>query len=279
MNGVAGHLGFGCVGLTAMDSYFAARKILDNAFGLGIRHFDTAPLYGRGYSEMIVGDFAKNQRDQVTIATKFGLGEGGLPGLSPVVAVSLNRLKNMLKGSRRPANTAASGGDGEPELYVRKITRDDLAAGMNNSLRRLKTSYIDYYLFHEGVPAFLTPEALDYLQDLKNKGVVRKIGLAINSAHLLKLEEQDIAPWDVLQYEGGVAAAQMLLERYPEKEHIHHSCLKHGMGASGLNSEEKAGHILASAAKLNPSGKILFSTKNRSRLHQNIKAFQKHFAD
>ncbi len=48
-------------------------RLLDAAYDSGIRHFDTAPLYGYGESESVLGDLLKSCRSRVTIATKFGI--------------------------------------------------------------------------------------------------------------------------------------------------------------------------------------------------------------
>jgi aryl-alcohol dehydrogenase-like predicted oxidoreductase len=275
---ISNNLGFGCVGLSAMSSYFSAKAILEQSFRYGIKHYDTAPLYGRGYSELILGSFIQNKRDQVTIATKFGLGEPGLPKLPAMLAISLNSLKKIIK--RPPdVNVNPTLSNKQPQLHRRTIGYDDIVNGLQNSLRRLGTTYIDYYLLHEGVPSFLTQDAFEYLLSAKQKGIVKKIGLAANAAHLLMLNKDDVEQWDVLQYEGDNDNAQVLLRKYPHKEHIHHSCLKSGLNkTTNINAEEIAGYILSSCVQRNPDGKILFSTKSTERLKHNIDAYKKYIA-
>ncbi len=274
---ISGKLGFGCVGLSAMSSYFSAKAILEQSFRYGIRHFDTAPLYGRGYSELILGSFVRNKREQLTIATKFGLGEPGIPKLPAVLAVSLNSLKKLVTQSPETIKTPAPTNNESPQLYTREIGYDNVVNSLQNSLKRLGTHYIDYYLLHEGIPSFLTPDALEYLLSAKQKGIVKKIGLAANAVHLLSLDTADVEQWDVLQYEGDNDAAQQLLKRYPLKEHIHHSCIKSGINkATNISVADKAGYILSSCVQNNPNGKVLFSTKNAVRLKQNIEAYKKY---
>lgn len=274
---ISQHLGFGCVGLSAMSSYFSARALLEKSYSAGILHYDTAPLYGRGYSEQIVGDFIRDKRQYVTIATKFGLGEPGLPALPAQLAVSLNTVKKIITGSRKSVNQAEAKTQDVPALYKREIGLRAVADGLHNSLKRLKTDYVDYYFLHEGIPSFLSDEAMDYLIKVKKEGKVRKIGLASNVFHLLNLKPSEIIDWDVLQYEAGNNAAEELLKRYSDKEHIHHSCLKHGIqNTTGIDSVEKGGYVLAACAKQNNAGKVLFSTKSKERLKQNIQAFEKY---
>jgi aryl-alcohol dehydrogenase-like predicted oxidoreductase len=274
---ISDNLGFGCVGLSAMGSYFSARAILDQSFRYGIRHFDTAPLYGRGYSELILGSFISSRREQVTIATKFGLGEPGIPKLPAMLAVSLNHLKKLASPSRKVKGSSASPNSLEPQLYHREIGYDNVVAGLQNSLARLGTHYIDYYFLHEGIPSFLTPAAFDYLLAVKQKGIVKKIGLAVNAHHLMSLNTTDVEQWDVLQYEGCVDIAKELMKKYPLKEHIHHSCLKSAMNkANNIDTVDKGGYVLSTCVQNNRQGKVLFSTKSAVRLKQNIEAYKKY---
>ena len=71
-------IGFGCVSLTDASSKRKAVKRLRLVHELGVNWFDTAPLYGKGYSEKILGSFLSElpsfERDKVQVVTKFGLG-------------------------------------------------------------------------------------------------------------------------------------------------------------------------------------------------------------
>src|SRR5919199_1407023 len=66
-------LGFGCAGLFAAPTGRQRRRVLDAALACGIRHFDVAPMYGLGMAERELGRFAVGRRDDVVIATKFGI--------------------------------------------------------------------------------------------------------------------------------------------------------------------------------------------------------------
>jgi aryl-alcohol dehydrogenase-like predicted oxidoreductase len=74
----------------------ASRAVVDAALDAGVTHFDTADVYGDGDSERFLGEILKGRRDQVFLATKFGMGEGG--GGSPeyvkrAIDASLERLR------------------------------------------------------------------------------------------------------------------------------------------------------------------------------------------
>ena len=75
---VLDHLGFGCVALSTLGSQRASRNLLEGVFELGLRHFDTAPIYGRGYSERLLGRIPawqarpSKRRDQIWASTCAG---------------------------------------------------------------------------------------------------------------------------------------------------------------------------------------------------------------
>src|SRR3546814_18999898 len=69
-------MGFGCMG---MSEFYGAHddesslRTLERALELGVTHYDTSNVYGRGANEQLLGRFAKGKRDQLTICTKFGV--------------------------------------------------------------------------------------------------------------------------------------------------------------------------------------------------------------
>jgi aryl-alcohol dehydrogenase-like predicted oxidoreductase len=269
-------LGFGGATLTNLKSLKEIFLLLDLAFDYGIRHFDTAPLYGQGYSEVIYGKFLKDKRHQITLTTKFGLGEDNETERIPVnLILPLNYLvktiKKKLSGSSQSNNQIYSG------LPYRKIEKSSIQKSFEKSLRRLKTDFVDYFLLHEGFPSFLTDEALAYLLKLKKENSVRCIGIGTNVLGVKTLSTNDIALWDVLQYEG-TAVANEVMTKFPEKLHFHHSVLK-GINDEKLKqipAEDRGGFLLAQATINNPNGKVIFSTRSQISLKRNIEGFLKY---
>jgi aryl-alcohol dehydrogenase-like predicted oxidoreductase len=129
----------------------ATRAVVDAALDAGITFFDTADIYGRGLSEEYLGQVLDGRRDQVVLATKFGMdmGDG--------------------KGPR-----------GSPE-YIRQA--------IGGSLRRLRTDVIDFYWYHQ--PDGVTPiaETLATLDELVRAGTVRAIGASNFSAQQIEEAE------------------------------------------------------------------------------------------
>lgn len=141
------------------DSIAAIRKMIES----GVTLLDTAPIYGNGYSETVCGKaLADGYRDKVVLATKFG--------------VQNNSAGELIN-------------DGSYKNVIREC---------DASLRRLNTEYIDIYIMHW--PDLTTPiaETMHALNDLKQQGKIRFIGVS-NFNKVLILEAQKVARIDFLQ--------------------------------------------------------------------------------
>ena len=271
-------LGFGGATLTNLKSLKEVLQLLDLAFECGVRHFDTAPLYGQGYSEVIYGKFLKDKRQQITLTTKFGLGEDNETEKIPVnlilpVNYLVKSIKKKIKKSNQENNQIYSGSP------YRKIEKSSIQKSFEKSLKRLKTDYVDYYLLHEGLPSFLTEEAWAYLQQLKKENVVRSIGLGTNVFAIKTLNTSDVRLWDVLQYDySNPLVGNEVMAKFPEKIHFHHSCLRsiNNEELVHISPEDRGGFLLAQATLNNPDGKIIFSTRSQDSLKKNINAFLKY---
>jgi aryl-alcohol dehydrogenase-like predicted oxidoreductase len=118
------------------------QRVVDAALDAGITFFDTSDTYGVGASEELLGRSLGSRRDDVVVATKFGMDMGGANG--PDWGA---------RASRR---------------YVRRA--------VEASLRRLGTDHIDLYQLHQ--PDLVTPiaETLEALTELVTEGKVRYVG-------------------------------------------------------------------------------------------------------
>jgi hypothetical protein len=266
-------IGLGSVPLTQASSQRKALRLLHTAFDEGIRHFDTAPVYGEGYAEKILGGFIRTRRDQLTISTKCGLGQLKRLAIPPAIALPLNALRKGLRGKRPPP--AAINTRPEP-LPARTLSRAYVEKSLTASLHNLQTDYIDFYLLHEALPAFLSPEARSFLAECQQKGIIRKLGIAAAYVNLLPLTGDDLSGWDILQYEHGLHyPTEDLCRRWPDKTHFYHSTLKflRALPVTNYSSAEWAGILLNIAAKNNPSGKVLFSSSRPETIRGNMKAY------
>lgn len=172
---------------------------IHRAVELGINWIDTAPAYGFGHSETVVGKALKGlQRDKVLISTKCGLqwyDDGG----------ELHVVK-----------------DGHPirrDLSPKAIRRD-----LELSLKHLDTDYIDIYYTHWQCMTYgLVPvaETLGELERMKQEGKIRAIGASNVNLQVLK-DYVQAGQLDVIQEKFS------MLDRKPEKELLPF-CQEHGI--------------------------------------------------
>jgi methylglyoxal reductase len=125
----------------------------------GVSLIDTAPAYGLGRSEEIVGKAIKGRRDRAVIATKCGLNWHSKKG---------NHFFDQ---------------DGTP--VNRYLGAEGIAYEVEQSLRRLGTDYIDLYITHWQDPTTPIAETMQALERLKSAGKIRAIGASnLNAAEL-----------------------------------------------------------------------------------------------
>ncbi|HLI20072.1 MAG TPA: aldo/keto reductase [Stellaceae bacterium] len=146
-------IGFGAWGIggrTAGETSYGdtddnrSRAALDRALDLGITFYDTAPAYGDGHSEALIGAAFASRRDRVVIATKAGLPRFGDPAdFSPAA------LRQSLDGS----------------------------------LKRLKSDYVDLFQLHNPPPDLFraAPESYAALEALRCDGKIRAFGVSVKT--------------------------------------------------------------------------------------------------
>ncbi len=130
------------------DSIAAIHAALDS----GVNLIDTAPAYGLGRSEELVGQAIKGRRDKVVLATKCGL------------------VWHTDKGNHFF--------DEEGKPVHRYLGEDSIRHELEQSLKRLSTDYIDLYITHWQDPTTPISETMEVLTKLKQEGKIRAIGIS-----------------------------------------------------------------------------------------------------
>lgn len=139
-------IGLGCMGMS--EFYGAADdtrslSVLHHAVDRGVDFLDTADMYGVGHNERLLSQLLKTRRDEVVLATKFGIVRG--------------------------ANGERFGVDGSPD-YVRRAC--------DASLKRLGVDHIDLYYQHRVDPKVPIEETVGAMAELVRAGKVRHLGLS-----------------------------------------------------------------------------------------------------
>jgi aryl-alcohol dehydrogenase-like predicted oxidoreductase len=177
-------IGFGGArigGLLAQDGGRATSlRTLEAAFDTGINFYDTADIYSRGESEILVGKVFRKKRDKVFVATKGGY---CLPARRRLIQLIKPFAKPIVRavGLRRSAVPAALLG-----TISQDFSPGHLRRAVEASLRRLHSDHIDLYQLHspprEELRGTRLQDAMGLLALLKAEGKIREYGIALDSA-------------------------------------------------------------------------------------------------
>jgi len=163
-------IGLGCMGMsdfyTPGSDTREATATLHRALELGVNFLDTADIYGPHTNEQLIGKAIAGKRDQVFLASKFGI-------------------------VRDPANPALRGVNGRPE-YIRKA--------IDGTLQRLGVDTLDLYYQHRIDPEVAIEETVGAMAELVQQGKVRYLGLSEASAATLE-RAHNVHPISALQSE------------------------------------------------------------------------------
>ncbi|WP_042145807.1 aldo/keto reductase [Paucisalibacillus sp. EB02] len=207
-----------------------AKEIINLALDSGINHLDTADLYEFGLNEEIVGEAIKGKRNQVILTTKVG-----------------NHFnKDTKEWFWNPSKT-----------YIQFEVKE--------SLRRLQTDYIDFYMLHGGTLDDPIDETIEAFEELKKEGVIRAYGISSIRPNVIReyVKKSSI---------DGVMTQYSLLDRRPEEETLdllykHNiSVLARGPLAKGLLSNNAKEQI----EKKGRDGFLDYTFKELQETHQKL---------
>jgi aryl-alcohol dehydrogenase-like predicted oxidoreductase len=160
-------LGGGYWGTTAEAD---ATRAVHAALELGMNAFDTAPVYGFGLSEEVLGRALAGRRDEALLLTKVGIRWEDLRGLDDLRMPDAEGSPRRVELDSRPASVRAE---------------------VEQSLRRLATDRIDLIQVHARDPRTPVAETLGALADLQREGLVRAVG--VSNYGVEELEEARLA--------------------------------------------------------------------------------------
>ena len=182
-------LGLGTGRLTSVSSKLSrkqALRVVNVAADLGINFIDTADSYGQGDSEIVVGQAIRGSRDKFIVASKIGYrfaGAGKLMAMmKPLIKPALRQFRHsrsLVATIRRDASAA--------NLLQQDFSPDYLERALNDSLRRLRTDYLDILYLHDVPLAVVKAGAVfEVLNRVHNAGKVRYFGFSANDPAVLE---------------------------------------------------------------------------------------------
>lgn len=195
------------------------RAVVDAALEAGINFIDTADIYGETKSEEFIGRALEGRREKVVLATKFGM-----------------KIDEKRKGAR-------------PD-YARRASED--------SLRRLRTDWIDLYQLHQPDPETPIGDTLEALDELVRAGKVREIGCSNFSAEQVREADAAVragaARFVSVQNEYSLLHREPELEVLPECERLGLAFIPYFPLASGVLTGKYARGGTAAKGRLSDPG-------------------------
>ena len=177
------HLGFGCGRLNDGWESSNSQRLLETALAGGIRYFDTAPYYGGGASERLVGKVLQESGQPAQVCTKVGLYPR--PATAKVRARSLlvaglrtvlpdGALQRLKRPSPAPVVSAVrTYGNFDPA---------SMRASLERSLEALRCEQVEALLLHEPAPSDPQPTAAEMLANFVKTGKVKRLGVGTYAA-------------------------------------------------------------------------------------------------
>jgi len=202
-----------------------AVKAIQAGFDWGVTSIDTAPVYGQGLSEEIVGEAIKGiARDKVQILTKYGL---------------------SWEGTNGQFHFSSRDNQGKPIDIYKYSGKESIIKECENSLRLLGTDYIDLYQIHWADPTTPIHETMEAVAQLIKEGKVRYAGVCNYNMALMKEAANcinlvsDQVPYSMVKRDIEKELVPYLIEN--NQSVLAYSPLQRGL----LSGKIKPGHLFA----------------------------------
>ncbi len=280
-------LGYGCSSIMGALGRRDSLRLLEAAYDAGIRHFDVAPMYGYGEAESCLGELVARHRD-ITITTKYGIAppkRGGLlRSARRAAGPVLQRIPSLKRRLARAAGAVAAPAEKS------HFSAAEARVSLDNSLRALRTDFLDIWLLHEAEATDLTDDGLlDFVQQAVAEKKIGSFGVGSESAKLPALLRERSAYCGVVQHEWSVLQPA---EQPAAAFHIHHRALTdhlHTLHANLISDGERlrrwsdatgvdlvrrehlAALMLKAALVLHPGTILLVSSKSPAHIRENVR--------
>jgi aryl-alcohol dehydrogenase-like predicted oxidoreductase len=261
------------------------QRLLGEAHAQGLSHFDVARMYGLGMAEAELGLFARGRREQITIATKFGI-EPGSPRLARLQAPARAAI------ARLPALRAALQRRGSGPHPPRRYDAAAARASLETSLRELGTDYVDVFFVHDPAPGdHVDLDGLAELcEELIESGKIRAWGLSGDpdpcaelsrdaAGSVLQVRDSILAPFPAwpdqasrMNTFGVLSGALPPIQAHLAADEGRRARWRAEVGQDCGNAEILASLLLREALDRNRGGMVLFATTRPERLRPAIAA-------
>lgn len=218
-------IGFGCMSLQ-VDNEQVSERMIHEAIDAGINFFDTADLYDYGVNEEVVGKALQGRRDKIVLATKVG-----------------NRWQE-----------GKEGWEWDP-------SKQHIFEAVKQSLRRLKTDYIDLYQLHGGTISDPIDETIEAFEQLKREGLIRDYGISSIRPNVIKEFVQRSSIVSVMMQYNMLDRRAEELFNFLAKHEV--SVIVRGPVAKGLLTDNWQ-------AKLTEAGYLSYSKQEIIALHEQL---------
>jgi aryl-alcohol dehydrogenase-like predicted oxidoreductase len=280
-------LGFGCAYLAGGFEQRASVRLVHTALEAGLRHFDTASSYGVGQSEAVLARALGGQRHSVTLASKAGLGRHRIGALKSLIRATAMPFRNVLRPYLHRRAAAANPGPPRGDFHPASV-EDSIV----QTLRELRTDYLDILLLHEVRCSDVTDELLAMLQRLQRQGVLLTLGLATEPSDIREISARYPGLFAVHQCHWSVLDARETLPPGARLQITHRALMRAFEPLRQWLSHDAAARarleratdcalgdpvvlsqlLLGSALAQNAEGIVLMSSRRASRVRQNAQA-------
>jgi len=296
---------FGTGTLFRLHSSRIRQRLLDAAYDLGIRHFDTARSYGLGDAEREVGRFLARHRDDVTVATKFGMQASRTGRILKPLQTAARRIVGIFPGLRKQLRKRPL-----PIVSQRCFDVASARASLETSLRELAVERIDVLFLHEpDARSVIEPALSDWLAASRDAGMIRAWGLSGPLPSIRAVQTARPLLAQIMQYASDLCAQPALAAAWHGPrivyspfarvlEPVMHALTDSATGSAEwrrsldlpVTKDSVVGMLLVAACSQTDPCPVLFSTTSTRHLeslvqsardpamHERVTAFSKWFA-